>query len=337
MTMLAIREAMPDDVLTADAGQLYDVLKQPTLFVLPGRRPEPLFVSVLLHGNEDVGWRAAQELLRTHAERELPRTLALFVGNVSAARANQRRLDGQPDYNRIWPGAEDDGTLEHAMMRQIVVELERRHVFASIDLHNNTGRNPHYGCINRTDFAYLHLAALFSRTVVFFERPRGVQSMAFARLCPAVTCECGKVGDPTGVRHAAEFLHAALNLLELPTHPVAEGDIHLFHTVVTVKIPPDVTFAFGEDAVADLVLPADLDEWNFQPLAAGTVLARSRPEARLIVRDAELRDVTAEYFASVEGIVRLARPAMPAMLTVDERVIRQDCLGYFMERYPLPS
>ena len=27
-----------------------------------------------------------------------------------------------------------------------------------------------------------------------------------------------------------------------------------------------------------------------------------------------------------------AAPVMPAMLTLDERVIRQDCLCYFMER-----
>jgi hypothetical protein len=28
---------------------------------------------------------------------------------------------------------------------------------------------------------------------------------------------------------------------------------------------------------------------------------------------------------------------MPAMLTLDERIIRQDCLCYLMERYPLPA
>ena len=26
----------------------------------------------------------------------------------------------------------------------------------------------------------------------------------------------------------------------------------------------------------------------------------------------------------------------PSMLTSNEQVIRQDCLGYFMERFPLP-
>jgi hypothetical protein len=28
---------------------------------------------------------------------------------------------------------------------------------------------------------------------------------------------------------------------------------------------------------------------------------------------------------------------MPSMFTLDERIIRQDCLGYLMERYPLPD
>jgi len=28
---------------------------------------------------------------------------------------------------------------------------------------------------------------------------------------------------------------------------------------------------------------------------------------------------------------------MPSMFILDERVIRQDCLGYLMERYPLPE
>lgn len=223
------------------------------------------------------------------------------------------------------------------MMAQIVVELERQQVFASIDLHNNTGRNPHYGCVNQTDFSHLHLATLFSRTVVYFERPKGVQSLAFARLCPAVTCECGKVGDPTGISHAAQFLEAALHLSELPSHPLAPGDMHLFHTVVTVSIPPEVSFAFDESSDADLRLPADLDDWNFEELAAGTVLGQSRPGARLIVRDAHLRDVTSDYISDQDGVIRLARPVMPAMLTVNARVIRQDCLGYFMERYPLPG
>jgi hypothetical protein len=35
----------------------------------------------------------------------------------------------------------------------------------------------------------------------------------------------------------------------------------------------------------------------------------------------------------VDGKIRLRVPVMPSMLTLDERVVRQDCLCYLMERY----
>ena len=82
------------------------------------------------------------------------------------------------------------------MMREVVEQMRARGVFASVDIHNNTGINPHYGCVNRLEAPFLHLAALFSRIVVYFKRPLGVQSAAFAQLCPSVTVECGKPGNP---------------------------------------------------------------------------------------------------------------------------------------------
>jgi hypothetical protein len=45
-----------------------------------------------------------------------------------------------------------------------------------------------------------------------------------------------------------------------------------------------------------------------------------------------------ERFFRVEGNeLRTTRTVMPSMFTLDERVIRQDCLGYLMERYPLST
>ena len=67
-------------------------------------------------------------------------------------------------------------------------------MFASIDIHNNTGLNPHYGCVNRLDPPFLHLATLFSRIVVYFKRPLGVQSAAFASVS----------GRNAGVRQAGQ-------------------------------------------------------------------------------------------------------------------------------------
>jgi succinylglutamate desuccinylase len=297
-----------------------------------------LFVSVLLHGNEDTGWLAAQLVLRKYATTELPRALSLFIGNVEAARSGLRRLDGQPDYNRVWPGSEEAHSAELAMMQQVVDEMRARGVFASIDIHNNTGLNPHYACVNRLDQAFLHLATLFSRIVVYFTRPRGVQSAAFAELCPAVTVECGKPGTPGSVEHAAAFMEACLHLSEFPAHALAPHDVDLFHTVATVKVPDQAGFGFGEPG-ADIDFVPELDHFNFRELAHGDLLGRVRPgsTARLQALDENGRDIGDHLFDYRKDQITLRRPLMPAMLTRDERVIRQDCLCYLMERIGMPA
>ena len=330
-------DALPPGLLDLPAPRLGDVLPGPALIHLPGRRTQPLFVSVLLHGNEDTGWQAAQSVLRKYATTELPRALSLFIGNVDAARAGLRRLDGQPDYNRVWPGSDEAHPLERAMMQQVVDAMRARGVFASIDIHNNTGLNPHYACVNRLEPHFLHLATLFSRIVVYFIRPRGVQSAAFAELCPAVTVECGKPGTPGSVDHAAAFIEACLHLSEFPGHPVAPHDIDLFHTVATVKVPESVSFGFdAPDADIDFV--HELDHFNFRELAQGDVWGRVRhgSPARLQALDESGVDIGERLFDQHDNAITLKRRLMPAMLTRDERVIRQDCLCYLMERIPYP-
>jgi hypothetical protein len=291
-----------------------------------------------MHGNESVGWDGVRVLLRERLARfgelQLPRSLSLFIGNVSAAAAGVRHLPGQPDYNRIWPGTEQPHSSEHDLMRQVWDIMAERGVFASIDIHNNTGCNPHYGCVNVIDNRYLHLATLFSRTVVYFVQPKGVQSIAMAELCPAVTLECGKVGERHGIDHAREYLDACLHLSSLPEHPVAPHDIDLFHTVAQVKVPEEVSFGFPPGQ-AEILLSPDLERYNFRELPRGTAFAQIRTERRptLDVRDEDGRDVAERYFRLEDGEIRLATPIMPSMLTRNEAVIRQDCLCYLMERY----
>jgi hypothetical protein len=331
--MLSDLDRLPEGFLAAAPGRLHEVLPGPALIHLPGRREPPLFVSVLLHGNEATGLHAAQEVLRRYAGRGLPRAMSLFIGNVAAARHGVRRLTGQPDYNRVWPGGETDGTPEHAMMRRIVEAMRRRGVFASIDIHNNTGTNPHYACVTRLDPASLNLAVLFSRTVVFFRRPTGVQAGAFAEICPAATVECGKEGDAGGLAHAADFIEACLHLDHFPAHPPVRADLDLYHTVATVKVPDDVSISFGEPG-ADLCFVPSLDHLNFRELGAGSVLATvaSSRDGLLDVRD-QRGASNMEAFLSVEGgKLKMRRRLMPAMLSLDERAIRQDCLCYLMER-----
>jgi hypothetical protein len=335
--MLSVLDSLPEGFLDASAGGLHQVLCGPSLIHLPGRHPRPLFVSVLLHGNEDTGLNAAQAVLARYQDRELPRALSLFVGNVQAAAVGQRHLDGQPDYNRVWPGADTMGLPEHAMMQQVVAAMRAKQVFASIDFHNNTGLNPHYACVSRLDQPFLHFATLFSRTVVYFRRPLGVQTAAFAGLCPSVTVECGKAGSAGGEEHAGRFLEAALHLDHFPPHAVAGHDIDLYHTVGTVKVPEAVSFSFTS-AGADVQFDRALDHMNFRDVETGTHFADVAAHCRtpVTVWDEDGSEVTDRYFTLVDGQLRTARPVTPSMLTLNERVIRQDCLCYLMERLPYP-
>ncbi len=211
--------------------------------------------------------------------------------------------------------------------------MQRRQVFASIDIHNNTGLNPHYACINKLDHQFLQLASLFGRMIVYFIRPKGVQSTAFAELCPAVTLECGSPGQQHGVEHAQEYLHACLHLTELRDHAISPHDIDLFHTVANVKIRDGVSFGFT-DPQADLLLDQDLERMNFTEIPAGTPLGKIDGNGKLSIldRDDHGRDITEQFFSIEHDELCVKRKTMPSMLTLDERVIRQDCLCYLMER-----
>jgi len=333
---------LPEGLLACDASELHQHLPGPSLIHLEGRRQAPLFVSVLLHGNEPVGWQAIQQLLQHYQDQQMPRSLSLFIGNVSAAKQGMRRLDGQPDYNRVWGGGT---TPEHAMADQIVSTMRERKPFASIDIHNNTGLNPHYACVNRVENRFFWLATYFSRTVVYFIRPEGVQSAAFAEICPAVTVECGQPGQRHGVEHAAEFLDALLNLAELPDKPVPEHDIDVFHTVAIVKVPEQLNFDFSlseDDGCSDAPLQfvKDLDHMNFRELTPGTVLGMIEGDSasvQLEVIDDHGQDRWHDFFEIKDQQLSIAQSVMPSMLTLDKKVIRQDCLCYLMERMPLLS
>jgi len=337
-SLLEQYDGIPDGLLEARPEELADLLGGPTLLHLPGRREQPLFVSSLLHGNETTGLLAVQDLLQQYQGKELPRPLSIFIGNVEAARDGLRRLAGQPDYNRVWPGTEYEDSPEKRMMAEVVEIMRQRRPFASVDVHNNTGINPHYACINRVDHQFMHLASMFSRTLVYFIRPAGVQSMAFAELCPSLTVECGKVGQSAGEAHACEFLDACLHLSKIPDHPVAAHDVDLFHTVAIVHIPRAYSFGFGGSS-ADIRFIDDLDHLNFRELPPGTTLAHvdDVEELPLEAVDEQGDEVSARYFRIEDSMLCTKRAVMPSMFTLDERVIRQDCLGYLMERYPLPD
>lgn len=339
MERLTIKDEFPEGMLDADAAELVHYLQGPTLFRFSGTKSPALFVSILLHGNEDVGWKAIQKLFQKYRERVLPRELLLLVGNPQAAAQGVRKLPTQEDFNRVWPGTDHSPSPLSACMEEVVEHCRHQGLFVSIDLHNNTGTNPLYGCINDLEPQTIQLASLFARTMIYFQRPLGVQSAAMSHLCPSLTCECGKVGDPQGVERAFEVVDACLHLSELPNHLPPATDYHLLHTTATIKVPIKTRIAWDKTEDSDLWLPRDLDHRNFQPQSFGSRWGEVRPGLSVHdafhITDEQDQCVTDSYFAVVDGNIQLLCNTIPAMFTQNLQIIRDDCLGYFMEEIRL--
>jgi succinylglutamate desuccinylase len=325
---------VPDGLLERPASALYQQLDGPTLIHLEGRIKRPLFVAVLQHGNEITGWESVRRLLKNHSQNnDLPRSLLILIGNVQAAKHRLRHLDEQPDYNRCWPGGTEVDHQYAQLFQNIHNQILKYKPLACIDIHNNTGLNPHYAAVNRIRPEYLRLASLFSPKVVYFTRPRGTLSHSFSEHCPAVTLECGQAGEIHGTDHSMAFLETCLRMDDLSRAPVDAEAVHLFHMVATVKVPHDVFFGFGRVPV-NLALREDLDKFNFCELPAGTSFGDLNNCTRkpLIATDNSGRDITDNYFSFSRGQVETVKTIMPSMLTLDRRVIQQDCLCYLMER-----
>lgn len=340
MVDLGFRELyeIPDGLLDVGPEGLLDLLGGPTLIHLQGIRKESLFVSVMLHGNEFTGLLAIQNILRRYQDRELPRSISIFIGNVAAARENLRALPGQPDYNRIW-GYGD--TPEHQMTHYVMESMVKRSVFAAIDVHNNTGKNPHFTLICRHDNDSYHLATLFGRTVVYTVKPDTTSTWAMSEYCPAVTLECGMPGDQHGVEHAIEFVDACLHLSHFPEQPLPEHDMDLYHLVSIIKIPSRYSFAFKQngqdgdmDPGTDLIFDEDLVSMNFSEVPEGTPFCHVKEDSDAFLEawDEHGKDQSANFFTRDGEQYRLKVPVMPAMLTDNTNVIRIDCLCYLMER-----
>jgi len=327
---------IPDGFLNCNATELNQLLSGPSLIHLQGKHPQPLFVSIVQHGNEAAGLYAVQMLLKAYQNEILPRSISIFVANVSAAEVAARRLPQQPDYNRMWLTEDSNCELPEAKLMQKVMQImKQKQPFASIDIHSNTGLNPHYACINKLDNQFFHLALLFSKTVVYFLQPDSVQSIAFSKMCPSVTLECGQINDESGVIHAFEYLDACLQLHEITESPVKKSDMDLFHTVATVTVPEQFSFSFS-DNTQDIYFEPEIEIYNFKEIPAGTLIALSHPDKKafLNVFDESKENVWQQYLEFSNNEFRLKKSLMPSMITTDEKIIRQDCLCYLMERHP---
>lgn len=318
---------LPERLSEIEVRDIKSVFPHPTLIFIQGEKEPALFISTLLHGNETTSFSVLQHLQRTLSGKTPERSLIIFVGNVDAASLGVRHLDNAPDFNRIWSQGD---TPYHRMTEEILSEVRHRGLFASVDIHNNTGKNPVYGCVNALRSADLQLAEIFAPVGVYYLNPPTTQSIAFSHICPAVTVECGVSNDPEGLASAIRLVETVMAMDHFDSRPPSDFNVELYQTIGRVLIAPDANFSFGV-GYTDLHLRGDLESLNFKHLAAGDFWANTtRKEMPLKVVDEHNTDLTDHFFTQDNGEIRLTRNALPSMVTLDRNVIRQDCLCYLM-------
>ncbi|HWH33048.1 MAG TPA: succinylglutamate desuccinylase/aspartoacylase family protein [Egibacteraceae bacterium] len=311
-------------------------LGKPALLRIPGRDPaRARFVSCLLHGNEDSGYRAVLRLLRRRPVFDFD--VWVFIGNVRAAHQHgwfaHRYLDDQEDFNRVW-GVAERTTRMRQCAAAVLQELSGAPLEAALDIHNNTGANPPYAIVPVPTQQAQALAATCSVMVVHWNRRAHTLMEALSALCPAVSVECGLPGIEEHHRYAEGALARFLAVEDPTTGPVPE---RVFELLATVHVRREVAFAFGGPLTdeLDLVLAAGLDGHNFGTMPAGAVLGHVRPGADmpLVALDMDRTDVTARHFeVCPDGSVVATRALTPAMMVTTVQQERRDCLFYVARR-----
>ncbi len=164
----------------------------------------------------------------------------------------------------------------------------------------------------------------------------GVQSLAFSEFCPSVTLECGQPGDEYGIQLATHYVEKTLHLEALVPESGIENKIDLYHTIGIAKIPEELDFSFNGDK-ADIEFVKGIETLNFEEISDDTLLGKVKDNITkpLIVINEEGEDIFDNYFSINDNNIMTKLAIVPAMLTTDKDIVRQDCLCYLMERYDL--
>lgn len=316
-TLDELKEAL--NYRSEELVQLYD---KPVIFDLSHPDRRPFFVSTLLHGNETSGWDAVRSLVSESLENSRIPSFLLLLGNLTAAERNVRHLDGQPDFNRIW--AEGD-TSYHLWAQEVLKFVRTKNPWYSLDIHNNTGPNPHHSIVTSLDQATLQSARLFSQYAIFAEQPPGVLTRRCAEFSIAMSIEAGLPQDPHSTIRTAKFIKQLWDRQDIPSTDFS--DLKIFENSVRVLLEnaADLT---SEDVPH---FAPFLHRFNFKKIPAGTKLAKlAKPKTRLIALDEHQQDRTEDYLSYDGSNIFVRQDTIMSMYTEDPLIVRQDCVCYFL-------
>jgi succinylglutamate desuccinylase len=329
--MLNILEALPENFFEIKSTELYKTFSGPTLIRLKGKTDKPLLLSSLMHGNEFSSLIALQEVLAAYKNKTLPRNLDIFFGNPLAAAKSLRHLPEQPDFNRIW----EEGDLPENKMAQAVLKIYKNSPpFLSIDMHNNSGKNPCYSVVSILNSENLNLANLFTPLVMYNAIVRATNTQAFSSLCPSITVEASTPGDPIGIENLISLINKALELTELPKTDPKALNLNIVNTIGTIFVPSKTTIDIkGKNA--DIVLEPNFENHNFKIAPKGTEIGSYTDPHRLIEKGPLGNELNPGFLEYKNGKIFLNKPMIPGMYTTNPHLMKTNCVCYILDKIDL--
>ena len=327
-----VMDHLPDEFFVTDPEKLYTVFEGPTIVHLDYNKTETVFISMMLHGNEHSGYYAVKEYLSNLITKNIvpSKNISLLIGNVEAAKNNARFLDDQKDFNRIWSNG---SSKEEVWAQKVYREMSSKNLFATLDLHNNTGKNPHYCAVTNLEVSTLKLASLFDGNVLYFTDPEEVFSNYFSSLCPCLTVEAGQSGDKEGISKIIALIDAVMSetsLSEVSTKSSILSGRVLFESFGKIKIPSNSTISFNGEA-ADFTFDCSIEELNFNIVRTGQTFGHSHNiHQHLLVYDSNNEPIGSSYFKYVGSEIVSIEDFYPAMITTNSKIVHQDCLCYLL-------
>jgi len=245
-------------------------------------------------------------------------------------------LPDQPDFNRIWNG---HSAYERSLTTPLLQYVKDQNIQAAVDIHNNSGRNPVYGCINRRKKEFIQLAQLFSQNIVYFTKPDSVLSMALSSVCPTMVIECGLPGSIQGIAAGAKCIETLINKEEKWKNSEVQIS-HIYYTCATLYIEPDSTISFDSQPVlknSHFCFSDKLDELNFKKIEPGVVLGKVRDPNRIKLIDKKGKNIFDCFFSIIENQLKVKSSFTPSMFTKNVEIAKSDCLGYVMKKISVDS